>query len=283
MKPLSNPEKQLFTGITKEEFMKYYEKIAPVMLYHVVDRPLTLLRFPNGIYGNMFFQKNASGYFPDWIKRVTVETKHKKTTYPYCTNKESLIYMAKQVAVFHIWTSRKDKLSKPDKMIFDLDPTIEDLPLLRKIALRMGEFLEKDLRLSPYIMTTGGKGFHIVVPIKRELNHDHVRSFAEKIAIVLEDNDPDHITTALLKDKREDKIFIDVNRNSPSQTSIAPYSVRALDGAPIAAPIKWSDLKRSNPKSYTLKNFFKKKKSDPWKNMFNESESITDLLKRLKA
>jgi bifunctional non-homologous end joining protein LigD len=144
--------------------------------------------------------------------------------------------------------------------------------------------LLQDIGLQPYLMTTGKRGYHVVVPIKPEQENRSVREFALKIAIVLEQDDPMHLTTKLMKDKRGHRIFIDVNRNSPHQTSIAPYSVRAVPEASVALPLGWAELGRIKPGDYDIDTTLKRmvRKQDPWKTFHEESVSLREVIGRLQ-
>lgn len=277
----TNLTKELFSGIKKKELIDYYHKIAPHMLKHTALRPLSMFRFPGGVSDKKkFFQKEIPEYFPKWFDRIKVE----KTTYPLMNSENSIEYVANQSTEMHLFTSRRNNITNPDKMVFDLDPSQEDIELLRDIATRLKDFLE-DIGFETFLMTTGGKGFHITVPIIADSTNDEVREFSGKIAHALEKNDPKNITIQLSKNKREDKVFIDVNRNSRAQTSISPYSVRAKEGAPVAFPILWSELEKSEPNTYTIKNVPKivERRGDAWEHFFDKAVSIKDVKKRLKG
>jgi bifunctional non-homologous end joining protein LigD len=181
---ITNPNKILFpkSKITKEEFVDYYKFIAKKMLPLIKDRPISMQRFPGGINGIVFFQKNVFEYFPSWIKTVSVKRKNKENIkMALCNDRDSLLYLANQVCVPHVWLSRKDKLDYPDRMIFDLDPPKDDFPSVVKASLDLKKMLD-ELKLPSFVMTTGSKGLHVVIPIKREKKFDEVRHFARKIA-----------------------------------------------------------------------------------------------------
>jgi bifunctional non-homologous end joining protein LigD len=161
-------------------------------------------------------------------------------------------------------------------MIFDLDPSRPDVPLLKSAAVKLKGFLEA-LGFKPYIMTTGGKGYHVAVPVKRELDNRGVRDFALKIAQTLAKQD-DTVTTELSTEKRKGRIFIDVNRISAMQTAVAPYAARSEPGLPIASPFPWDELPNINPTSYTIRNY---PKEDAWASFFSNAVSIRGILKNL--
>lgn len=280
---LSNTEKILFPddGITKGDVIEYYRKISEVMLPHIKGRPLTLQRFPDGIGEEGFFQKEASDYFPDWIETLSVKKKEGgKTDYVICNNSATLVYLANQACIaFHVWLSRKSRLEKPDRLIFDLDPSDEnDFPQVCQAAMSLRRFLENELNLTAFVMTTGSRGLHVVAPIKANLNFDLVRSFAQKAADIIAQRNSDRLTTAIRKEKRQGRIFLDTARNAYGQTAAAAYAVRAKPGAPIATPLDWEELEDSelNSQSYHLKNIFKRlaQKPDPWKSIDKRRVSL---------
>ncbi|MDT0691488.1 non-homologous end-joining DNA ligase [Salegentibacter sp. F188] len=259
---ISSRDKVYFpkSGVTKGEIIDYYEKISEVMLPHLQDRPITMLRFPNGIEDQKFFQKDAPDYFPEWIETLEIEKQEGGTTnYVICNNTATLVYLANQACITpHIWLSKKDKPEYPDRMIFDLDPSRDDFSEVKTAAKRISSLLEKQLKLPVFLMTTGSKGLHIVVPLKPEENFDEVRDFAQEIAGYLEGQFPEDYTTAIRKNKRENKIFLDVARNGFGQTTVAPYAVRPIEGAPIATPIDWDELNSlDSAQKYNLKNIFR--------------------------
>lgn len=272
-------DKKLDTGITKKDLIDYYEKVWNLMLPQIEDRAITLYRFPSGIKGEKFFQKNSPDYYPEYIECKEVEHKDKKKVcYPIVKDRDGILYLANQVGEIHVMPSKVDKMEYPDKMVFDLDPSNLDIKLLKAVAKKLKVLIES-LGLTAFIMTTGGKGYHIVAPIKPEFDNTKVRDIALKIAEVLVESDPDHLTTELLKSKRKGKIFIDINRNSPMQTSIAPYSVRAKKGLTIAVPFFWKELSKVDPDSYNIKNY---KVEDPWKDFYESAVSLKKMLKKLK-
>lgn len=286
---ISKRDKTFFpkNGYTKGDLIDYYDKISDKILPYMKDRPLTMVRFPNGINDKKFFQKDAPDYFPDWIGLKSIKKQEDgKTKYVICNNKATLIYLANQACITpHLWLSKKDKLDYPDKMIFDLDPSDNDFNKVKSAAKKMKKFLEDDFGLPLYIMTTGSRGLHIIIPLKRIENFDRIRKFAQSIAQFLANKYPKEMTVEVRKDKRNKKLFIDTARNAFGQTSVTPYSVRPIEGAPIATPIDWKELNKSslNAQSYNIKNIFKRlgKKEDPWVDMKRRTISISNYQKRI--
>lgn len=286
---VSNLDKVFFPeeGYTKGDLIAYYQKISETMLPYLKDRPLTMIRFPNGVDDKRFYQKDEPDYFPDWIKTKSVSKKEGgKTKYVVCNDEETLVYLANQACITpHIWLSRTDKIEKPDRLIFDLDPSNGDFSKVKKAAKKIRKLLE-GLGLSVFVMTTGSRGLHIVAPIKRTKTFDEVREFAQEAAKYLEDKYPDTMTTAARKNKREDKLYLDVARNGKGQTAVTPYAVRPIKGAPVATPLEWDELSKSSltPQSYNIKNIFRRlgSKGDPWEGMEEKAEDISSAIKKLE-
>ena len=286
---ISNRDKVFFPNskYTKGDLIDYYEKISDIMIPHMKDRPISMLRFPNGINDKQFYQKDTPDYFPDWIEVKQVKKQKRGTTnYVICNNTATLVYLANQACITpHIWLSKKDKLDYPDRMIFDLDPYDNDFSKVKSVAEKLKKFLEKDLDLPIYLMTTGSRGLHVVVPLERSSNFDEVRDFAQTAAKHLEAENPKEITTATQINKRGNKLYMDTARNGFAQTSVAPYAIRPIEGAPVATPIDWEELENTalTSQSYNIKNIFLRleKKHDPWREINKHSVSIISARKKL--
>lgn len=252
---ISHPDKIIFPKekITKLQMVQYYKEVADVMLPFMKNRPLTLHRFPNGVNEDGFYQKSASEYFPDFIKTVQVKTEEGSNSQILCNTKKTLIYLANQGTVaFHIWLSKKDMLYKPDKVVFDLDPTNNSFEEVKEAAKLVGAYFRKKGK-DPRLVTTGQHGLHVWYSIRRSQTFDELRETVKGDALVLEKKYPKLFTTAIRKNKREGKIFLDYLRNSYAQTSVCPYSLRANDSASIAMPISWERLDRlKSPDYFTL-------------------------------
>ena len=278
---LSRLDKQMYpqAGITKKDIIHYYKRIAHTMLVHIKGRPLVMHRFPDGIDGEDFYQKAVPDYFPDWIQRKKVQLKEGGAEYLVVAEKAAdLVYLANQACLVpHIWLSREETVKKPDKLIFDLDPPGEDFGEVIFAALELKKVLE-ERGLTPFVMTTGSKGLHVTVPIRPYHSFDRVREYAEELAERLVDEFPKRLTTASRKQKRKGRLLLDFMRNAYGQTSVAPYALRALPGAPVATPLDWEEFKNSrlNPRSYTIQNIFRRlsQKKDPWRHMFRSGKKI---------
>lgn len=278
---LSNLDKKMYpkSGITKKDVIEYYKNIAPYMLTHIKQRPLVMHRYPDGIEGEDFYQKAVPDYFPDWINRTKISLKEGGSEYLVVVEKAAdLVYLANQACLVpHIWLSREDNVENPDKLVFDLDPSGDDFGEVKFAAIKLKKIMEaKDL--TSYVMTTGSKGLHVTIPIKPDHPFKKVREFAEEIAWKLAQDYPDRLTTESRKVKREGRLLLDYMRNAFGQTSVVPYALRALPGAPVATPLDWKELKRSqlNPQTYNLDNIFRRlsQKEDPWKDIFRNKNTL---------
>ncbi len=270
---ITHAKKEIFANIIKEDFVNYYKKVAKLMLPHIKDRPISMYRMPDGLRNEGFFQKHVPDYFPSWVKKVKITRKESKIKYVIANDEASIVYLATQMVVPHIWSSRIDKLNYPDRMIFDLDPSVNDFKKTQEVALEVNKFL-KSLKLPSYIMTSGNKGYHIIVPLDRSANQKEVKEFSEKIAKTLVKNFPKLMTNELRIKKREDKVMIDTLRNAPTSTAVAPYSVRASLRGGIAMPIEWKEVKKINPHHFTLDNYNSRIKKEIWKNIYKKGISI---------
>lgn len=231
-------------GITKGEVADYYGEVADRMLPEVKDRPVSLVRLPEGLDGDSFFQKHRGKGFPEALKAIPVTEKDGSVEdYMTITTARGLVAAAQMGTIeFHIWGSRRDALEKPDRMVFDLDPD-EGLGFakVRSAALDLRDRLA-DLGLPSWPLLTGGKGIHVVVPLRRVAEWPTVTLFARTLATHLAGEAPGRYVATMSKAKREGRIFIDWLRNERGATAIAPWSLRARPGAPVAVPVKWDEL-----------------------------------------
>jgi bifunctional non-homologous end joining protein LigD len=284
---ISRPEKVLFPedGITKGELIEYYARVAPHMLPHLRDRPLTLERYPNGIGTKRFFQKEVSSYFPKWIRTVTVPKVGGTVTHVVCNDTATLVYIANQACVTpHIFLSRTDKLDVPDQMIFDLDPQGEDFELVRSTAFAFKELLD-EVQLPAYLKTTGSRGLHLAVPLQRREGYDAVRGFARELAAIIVAQAPKERTMEPLKANRGTRVFIDTNRNGYAQLVAPSYAVRARKGAPISVPLEWDELKQKSLRSnsITIRIAFDRldRVQDPWADFWRRGVSLAKARRKL--
>jgi len=286
---ITHPERVMFdtSKITKQEIITYYQSVAPLMLPYLKKRPISMQRFPLGIEQEGFYQKEAGSYFPHWITTHAIAKDNGElVNYVVVDNAATLIYLVNQSCItFHPWLSKIDKIDYPDRMIFDLDPSGKNFSLVQDAAHAIKNVLD-ELELPNYVMTTGSRGLHVWVPLKRTQPYDVVRALSRSIAQMIVEQHPKKFTLELRKDKRKGRVFIDYLRNAPGATGVAPYSVRAKDTAPIAMPITWKEAFSSTliPTKYTVHNATKyiSKQANPWHEMEKHAVAITKAIKLLK-
>ena len=274
-------------GITQGDLIDVYRRLTDVILPHLKGRPLTMERYPDGIEEQGFYQREAPDYFPDWVKRVSVEVEsdNGEQTQVVCDDEATLVYLVDQgVVTPHTWLSREDKLDHPDKLVFDLDPPDSDFEPVRRAARVIREMLD-ELGLVSFVMTTGSRGAHVVVPLDRSADFDAVRGFAKDVATGAAQRAPDELTVEMRKKDRGDRLFLDYLRNAYSQSSVAPYAVRTRPVAPVATPLDWDEFADSDlhSQSYTVENIFRRlaQKEDPWKGMMDEAQALDEARERL--
>lgn len=272
---VSNPAKVLFPAdaITKADLAGYYATLAPVMVPHLRDRPLNLWRWNGGIDRPGIVQQEIPRGAPDWVRRAEVERRRGGTVcHAVGGEPATLVWLAQVNCVTpHAWSSRADRPDRPDRLVFDLDPPGEDpnahFAVIRSGALALGELL-RELGLEPFAMTSGSRGLHVVAPLRRRADADTTRATAGAIADALVERHPDGLTTFWRKEKREGRVLVDTARNTYGQTTVAPYAVRALPGAPVATPLAWEELgdPELHPRAHTLASVPARvaERGDPW-------------------
>ncbi len=287
---LSNQSKVWFpeSKITKGEILDYYNAVGAYIVSHVKNHPLTMQRFPDGITKQSFYQKNAGSYFPKWIKTTAIAKEGGgKVNYVVPNDTATLVYLANQGALtFHSWLSRYDKLHTPDRLVFDFDPSKKnEFSDIREAALLIKEIFDKH-DIPCFAMTTGSRGMHVVVPLKRVHTFDQIAQFAYAIAEEMIKRDPKKYTLEVRKEKRGGKIFIDTLRNRFSATSVAPYSVRPHEMAPVATPLKWEEVHdpKLTSQKFTIKTVIPRlqKIGDPWEKIDGHAVSLLKFLKMIK-
>ncbi len=289
---LSNPGKVFFADpdITKGELVGYYRDMAAWMLPYLRDRPLMMARYPDGITGERIVQKNVPRYFPGWVTRTEVKKQDGTLVQVVCDKPASLVYLANQACVeMHAFLSRIKAIDRPDQLVFDLDPPDDDrFADVRHLALRLRELLEDELGLTAFVKTTGGKGLHVHVPLAARDDFDTARRFARQASEVLAGREPDILTTQQRKEGRGDRVYADVMRNAYAQTAVAPYSVRARPGAPVATPLSWEELEDSSltPRRFTLRTVGERLdrpgRADPWAGLARHRHGLARPAQRLE-
>ena len=269
---ISNPDKVIFEEpkITKADVVRYYEVISDRMLPYVSNRILSIVRCPKGISQTCFFKKHPGTDHKAIAVMPVTNSRGEQENYFYIENQTGLIYEAQMGTLeFHTWGSRVDDLERPDIMVFDLDPDEGmDLETVRRGVRDVKSILE-ELSLTAFLKTSGGKGYHVVVPFKPSVDWETFHDFARKIAEVMEKKWPDRYTSNVRKANRKNRIFIDWIRNGRGATSIAPYSLRARNGASVSMPITWEELDTVGPDGIDMASaLFRAKGIDPWENFF---------------
>jgi bifunctional non-homologous end joining protein LigD len=277
---LTNPDKVLFPEqkLTKRDLALYYERIADRILPYLKDRPLTLVRCPEGQGKQCFYQKHVTDQFPSSIQRVDVG---EDAPYGAIGSLEGLLSLVQMgVLEIHIWGARRPDIEKPDYIVFDLDPDEGlDWERVAEAALQVRHRLD-ELGLRTFLKTTGGKGLHVVAPLQRRQGWDEVKAFTKAVAEDIVARYPERYTSMLPKVRRQGKIFIDYLRNGRGATSIAAYSSRARTGAPVSTPLHWEELVdpelRGNTYNIrTLPERLESLESDPWEDFYKVRQSIT--------
>jgi bifunctional non-homologous end joining protein LigD len=279
---LTHPDKILdpTSGLTKQQLADYYAAIADRMLPYIANRPLSLVRCPQGSSQPCFFQKHVNNWLPAGIKTIDIQDKVNATPEPYITldTADALISLAQMnVLEIHPWGSSNDDLEHPDRLIFDLDPD-PDLPWLT-VAAAAAEVRQrlKNAGLESFLKLTGGKGLHIVAPIKPTLTWPELKSAAHSFVLSMERDNPDLYLTKMTKSSRVGRIFLDYLRNQRGATAVAPYSPRARAGAPISLPLPWTALNRDVHPLLTVHDVaanHTKLRPDPWKALLTTHQQL---------
>ncbi len=265
-------------GITKGDFLTYMEAAAHALVPALRDRPLTVKRYPDGIEAFSFYQKNTPAHAPSWVKRVRLraESAKRDVDYTVCSSKRTLLWLANQAAIeLHPWPTRIDRLAWPDLMVFDFDPPEEGFPAAVEAALAMREVLRK-AGLRGAAKTSGSKGVHLYVPLRRSHRFDAVGRAAGRLAEELAAKHPSLATTEFAKAGRQGRVLIDVRRNAPGQHTVAPYSARARPTATVSFPVPWSDLERVRPEDFTIRTVPERLEggADPWRDLLPKAQSL---------
>jgi bifunctional non-homologous end joining protein LigD len=273
-------------GLTKGDLLAYYRDVAEAMLPHLAGRPLNLQRFPNGVHGKGFWQQGVGDHFPDWVRTVTVERRGRGGTVDHvvCEDAATIVYLANLATVtFHAWTSTVDHLARPDLIIIDLDPDPDQGLDVVRGAARAVRAAGREIGLSPFIQTSGSRGYHVVMPLRPGPDVEVVRQLADELALLVAARHPGRLSVEWRKVKREGRLLLDTARNGYAQTLVAPYSVRPRPEAPVATPIDWDELGRVEPRSYTLTNLRRRlaRKPDPWVGMADHAAPFDPVRARL--
>ena len=283
--PVSNLDKIFYpkTGFTKGDVINYYIRIAPVLLPHLKDRPLTLKRYPNGVEGMFFYEKRCPTFRPAWLKTAPIWSEGNNEDINFCLANDlpTLVWAANLADLeLHTYLGRAKTPLKPTMLVFDLDPGPgtgwkDVMAAARDVRERLSA-----LKLKSFLKTSGGKGLHVVLPIK-STRWEEAKAFTKTIAEAMETDEPERYVSTATKAKRNKRIFVDYLRNSREATAVAPYSTRARPGAPVSVPIDWPELgslKAAN--QYTVKNLMQRlsrQQKDPWAEIGRVKQSLPKL------
>ena len=282
----SNVDRVMFPadGITKGELIAYSRDVAELMVPELRGRPLSVVRYTKGIDRGGFFQKHYQKHFPAWLDHVAAGTKT-VVDYPIVDSPAGVVYLANQGSIeFHVWTSRKDALERPDMIVFDLDPPEGRFDLARRTAGWLRSVLD-ELALPAFVKVTGSKGLHVIAPLDDAATFDEVGALATRIGAQLCRRHPDDLTMEFYKKDRRGRLFVDVMRNAIGATLVAPYSLRGRPGAPVSAPIAWSELDEVSADGIRLRDLRARldRRGDPWAKLRDRAGSIAGALRALDA
>ncbi len=285
---ISNPNKIFWPKdrYAKRDLVEYYDKIADVILPYLIDRPESLHRFPNGINGEEFYQKNLVDAPPE-IRTIPLysEAENKTVNYLLCQDKAALLYMANLGCIeINPWNSRIGSLDNPDYLILDLDPQGISFDNVVKVALATNDILKRS-GITAYPKTSGATGLHICVPLGAKYDYEQAREFAHLINVLVNRRLPEITSLARLPGSRKNKVYLDYLQNRRGQTLAAPYSLKPLPGAPVSTPLKWSEVRPGlKPRDYHMKNIFSrlKKVGDLWEGVLGEGIDLLQAIDKLQ-
>jgi bifunctional non-homologous end joining protein LigD len=277
---ISHPDRLIYPDleISKIELARYYERIAEWVVPHVAGRPLTLVHCPAGVAGPCHFLKHAKAWGPNALRRVRIQEKTKVGEYLVADSVEGVVSLAQMgIVEIHTWNSTDDDVDRPNRVVWDLDPgPLVSWKQVVKVATLVRDVL-KTLGLRSWVKTTGGRGVHVVVPLKRKRTVTECLDFSRAISEAIEETDPRAYTTAFAKAGRERQILIDYLRNNRTNTSVCAFSPRALPGATVSMPLGWDELE-SPPDRWTLLTVprrLERLRTDPWKDYWSVAQVIS--------
>ncbi len=272
---------------TKGDLIEYYRSMAPWLLPYLKDRPVVLTRYPDGINGKSFYQKDAPGFVPDWIQTIPIwsEDTQRDIQYFVCNDIESLVYLVNLGTIpLHIWMSRIDDLTKPDWCLIDLDPKDAPFEHVLTLAKTMQQLCDQ-VDMPAFIKTTGKSGLHIMLPLGRQMTYAQCLQFAMLFARLVTDRHPDIATTQRTISKREGKVYVDAFQNRAGQLMVSAYSVRPSPGAPVSMPIEWDEVNaKLRNGNFTIKNAKKRMEKlghDPVIKVLEQKPKLMGVLERL--
>lgn len=282
---LSNLEKVFWPeGFTKAHLIKYYNDIAPILLRHIYNRPLVMKRYPDGVSGESFYQKECPDYAPDFVETYPIKHSEKVVNYIVCNDAATLVWLANQGCIeVHAWLSTLENIECPDMAVMDLDPaegtTFGDV---MQIALLVRRAL-KEFELNSYVKTSGASGLHLFIPLEPQYPFKVVTEAMKYVASLITGVYPEKATTERIVEKRKGKVYLDYLQNGRGKTMAFQYGLRPLKGAPVSTPLDWSEVEQMNvnPSTFNIKTIFQRIKlyGDLLINMKLERQPMDKLLK----
>ncbi len=268
------------SGVTKQQLAEYYMAVAEHMLPYIADRPISVVRCPDGIGKACFFQKHVGMGVPAGVKTISIRNKKSKGSEAYLTvdSSEGLLGLAQMgVLEIHPWGSHNESLDTPDRIVFDLDPDAAiGWKTLAKTALELKARLKK-VGLESFVKSTGGKGLHVDVPIRPDHEWPAVKDFAHRMVLEMEHEKPELYVTKMTKATRKNRIYLDYLRNDREATSVAPFSPRARPGMPVAMPLAWKELDSAKAPVFhvsDLQQWRTRLRHDPWRKMLEIKQRL---------
>jgi bifunctional non-homologous end joining protein LigD len=272
---------------TKGDLIEYYRSISPWLLPYMSDRPLVLTRYPDGIAGKNFFQKDAPGYVPDWVRTETMWSEHAQREIQYfvCDNEETLLYLINLGTIpLHLWSSRVAALQHPDWCILDLDPKTAPFEHVIEIALAIRK-LCRSVGFECFIKTSGSTGLHVMLPLGGQCTYEESRSLGELLARIIAGQLREIATIIRRPSARGDRVYIDFLQNGHGRLLVAPYCVRPIPGAPVSTPLRWSEVKPGlDIRDFTIKNVparARRMKKEPLREVMKLTPDLPEVLARM--
>jgi bifunctional non-homologous end joining protein LigD len=276
-------------GWTKGDMISYYVAVSPYLLPHLRNRPLVMVRYPDGIGGESWFHKDVPGGAPDWVETIAVEHHEAKAhtvNYVICNDLATLVWLAQMATIeIHTWSAATQDVRKADVAVFDVDPQTDRF----EDAVWGAEMicgLMDELKLKCYVKTTGKRGIHVFAPLKPMVEHSEVRDFAHEVVMLLDRRHPGEFALSYSKAKRVGRVFVDYAQNSFGKTNIAPYSLRATKRATVSTPIRRSYLRRTRPTDYRLDTVPRRlaRAGDLWRGLHEDAmDTVAEARQRLAA
>jgi len=288
---LTHPDKVFWPaeGYTKRDLVEYYEAIAPLMMPYLKDRPVVLTRYPDGIDGKSFFQKDAPAFAPSWIRteKIYSEDAQRNIAYFVLESAEAIAYVANLGSIpIHIWASRIGSLGSPDWLLFDIDPKGSTTAEAVRVARGVADVL-RTVGMRPYLKTSGQDGLHVMVGLARGYTYEHARMFSELVATIVARRVPESATIERNVAARGGRVYIDYLQLGQGKTIAAPYSVRPRAGAPVSAPLRWDELRAGlDPAKFNIRTMFsrgRRLKRDPFLGVLDDPQRLEPAMPKLEA